>query len=316
MLHNFVQNNRPFNWVKKGIIPIKAYENYTHKSLPTTIHYRDNIFVLAFVQRNEMGKSHTFLTKIAVENESIKILEEPKKALCPGKIGSFDMDGAISCCFITHQGKTYLYYCGWQNLLGGLWSCNTGRAILDFDSLSLQREFDGPVVSANPMNSTCATATVFYHVGDVMHTLYNSILEWTEQEGGSLRPLYGLHHATSIDGVRWNYSKELCIPFADEYEYAFGRPSVLFEDGVYYLWFACRATKNTSTYRMGFAHSVDGINWARNDKISGIDVSLSGWDSEMICYPCVFKHENRYYMLYNGNDYGKTGIGLAVLEED
>jgi hypothetical protein len=34
----------------------------------------------------------------------------------------------------------------------------------------------------------------------------------------------------------------------------------------------------------------------------------------MIEYPCVFDHDRRRYMLYNGNDYGRTGIGLAVLE--
>ena len=48
---------------------------------------------------------------------------------------------------------------------------------------------------------------------------------------------------------------------------------------------------------------------------AGIDVSASGWDSEMIAYPYVFAHEGDYYMLYNGNGYGKTGIGLAVLDK-
>ena len=45
-----------------------------------------------------------------------------------------------------------------------------------------------------------------------------------------------------------------------------------------------------------------------------IDVSEDGWDSEMICYPHVFDHSGRRYMLYNGNGYGASGIGLAVLE--
>jgi len=36
----------------------------------------------------------------------------------------------------------------------------------------------------------------------------------------------------------------------------------------------------------------------------------------MIFYPFVFDHKGKRHMLYNGNDYGKTGIGLAVLEQD
>ena len=45
--------------------------------------------------------------------------------------------------------------------------------------------------------------------------------------------------------------------------------------------------------------------------MAGIDASDSGWDSEMIEYPCVFDAAGTRYMLYNGNGFGKTGIGLA-----
>jgi len=36
----------------------------------------------------------------------------------------------------------------------------------------------------------------------------------------------------------------------------------------------------------------------------------------MICYPFVFCHKGKKYMLYNGNDYGRAGFGLATLEQD
>jgi hypothetical protein len=35
--------------------------------------------------------------------------------------------------------------------------------------------------------------------------------------------------------------------------------------------------------------------------------------SEMIKYPFVFDHDGERSMLYNGNGYGKTGVGLAVM---
>jgi hypothetical protein len=31
----------------------------------------------------------------------------------------------------------------------------------------------------------------------------------------------------------------------------------------------------------------------------------------MVAYPLVLRHGDRLHMLYNGNDYGRTGIGLA-----
>lgn len=62
-----------------------------------------------------------------------------------------------------------------------------------------------------------------------------------------------------------------------------------------------------------FAESTNGLDWQRKDEEAGIDVSENGWDSEMIEYPFIFDHKGTRYMLYNGNSYGKTGFGLAVI---
>jgi hypothetical protein len=34
----------------------------------------------------------------------------------------------------------------------------------------------------------------------------------------------------------------------------------------------------------------------------------------MIEYPFVFRHRDRWIMLYNGNDYGRSGFGMASSE--
>ncbi len=44
-----------------------------------------------------------------------------------------------------------------------------------------------------------------------------------------------------------------------------------------------------------------------------IDVSAEGWDSETVCYASVIAVQSRILMLYNGNDYGRTGFGIAEL---
>ena len=88
------------------------------------------------------------------------------------------------------------------------------------------------------------------------------------------------------------------------------RPCVLKENGLYKMWYSYRG----QSYRIGYAESKDGFEWTRMDADVGIDVSESGWDSEMIEYPFVFDQNGERFMLYNGNSYGKTGIGLARLE--
>jgi hypothetical protein len=45
----------------------------------------------------------------------------------------------------------------------------------------------------------------------------------------------------------------------------------------------------------------------------GIERSTSGWDSEMIEYAWLQRHGDETYLLYNGNGFGRSGVGLARL---
>ena len=103
----------------------------------------------------------------------------------------------------------------------------------------------------------------------------------------------------------------------NNFEYAISRPTVIKESfDKYKMWYSYRAQSNIKTYRIGYAESNDGKIWIRMDKkMKDFDVSKNGWDSEMICYPFVFNHKNKYYMLYNGNKYGKSGFGIAIMED-
>lgn len=308
-----LQNIQEFNWEKKGLLKAPTISGYTHCSHPTIIHVKDDNFIVAFTSRDSNQKSHIFLSKALVSNSVIELLGEPKLALKPGAMGYFDCDGVISGCLIKNNDKYYLYYVGWQNLPDNLWICDTGRAILNIEDLELDKEFLGPVFGRDKDNPLFAAATAFYITEDGQwNSWYNTGISWKKTDSG-LKHFYGIHHATSVDGIAWKSNPNFCIPFADKYEYAFGRPSVVYWNNLYHMWFAHRASKDISTYRIGFASSKDGLKWNRNDSISGIDVSSDGWDSEMICYPCVFEHKGYKYMLYNGNDYGKTGFGYALL---
>jgi hypothetical protein len=85
------------------------------------------------------------------------------------------------------------------------------------------------------------------------------------------------------------------------------------------MWYCYRDSEDfrdgRGAYRMGYAESRDGIGFERLDTRVGIDVAPEGWDSTMICYPCVVEVDGRTLMFYNGNGFGQTGFGYAVLEE-
>ena len=140
---------------------------------------------------------------------------------------------------------------------------------------------------------------------------YESLVSW---DGGASGPVRGfaIKHAASRDGVSWARLNEISIGDALERPYV-SNPSVVVDEDLFRMWYSY---KTGDRYRIGYAESQGGGVWTRKDDEAGIDVSGTGWDSDDIEYPCVFAHGREHYMLYNGNQYGQTGFGLARLEKD
>jgi hypothetical protein len=304
-----------FHFSKCGLVYSPSDNEWTHASHPCVAHYKEDVYVVAFTRRDSTRKSHIFLAYAQLSNSAFSLITEPKHVLAPGAPGHFDCDGVISGCFVELNGECLLYYVGWQNLPDGLWMCDTGVATLSLDNLTATRLFDGPVLGRDRTHPLFVAATAFAVTPDnLLHCWYNSGISW-QLRGDRWHHKYGLHHAVSENGIDWKHLPGMTIPFKDEYEYAFGRPSVVKWKDRYHMWFAHRASKLIDTYRIGYAVSEDCYTWDRDDELSGIDVSEAGWDSEMICYPSVFLVNGNVSMLYNGNGYGATGFGYAKMED-
>ena len=138
---------------------------------------------------------------------------------------------------------------------------------------------------------------------------YDSADYWISEE----LPRYNIKYAESLDGINWKRNVDVSVTYKNDQETRVSRASIIKDDGIYRMWF-CYAM-GSGGYNMGYAESNDGIKFNRMDEKVGIELSTSGWDSEMICYPNVFKHKGETYMLYCGNGYGRTGFGLAVLRK-
>jgi len=161
---------------------------------------------------------------------------------------------------------------------------------------------------------------VLYDTDDKTWKLwYASSTGWTMVRGQP-EPLYQVTYAESGNGYEWARHDTICLPYTFDGE-ANARPCVLKENGRYRMWYCFRGsvdyrTDKSQSYRLGYAESADGRSWMRKDADIGIDRSDDGWDSVMIEYPFVYEHKGRKYMLYNGNGFGETGFGYAVLVED
>ena len=76
------------------------------------------------------------------------------------------------------------------------------------------------------------------------------------------------------------------------------------------MWYAIKYPVH---YKIGYAESF-GDGWIRRDDNLEFAGIAGDWEDENIEYPAVFDHGGRRYMLYNGNGYGRTGFGIAILE--
>jgi hypothetical protein len=118
-----------------------------------------------------------------------------------------------------------------------------------------------------------------------------------------------IKYAESTDGISWDRAGRIAVPLAgDGREFAVARPNVIRERDRYRMWYSRR----TPDYRIGYAESPDGNAWTRRDELAGIEPSPGSWDGRTIEYACVFDAAGDRYMLYNGDDYGRAGFGLAV----
>ena len=302
-------------WKKLGKIfsPQDVNRNWmvTHAMDPVADHIKDDIYRIYFCGRNASNQSLIGFVEINL-NDPFRILYAPQDpVLTLGELGSFDDNGVTASWIVNYQNKKYLYYIGWKPRSTTRFGLMTGLAISSDSGKTFTRYSNAPILNLTNLEPySILTAPCVLKEGNIWKMWYVSCTGWLHAD----LPKYNIKYATSNDGIYWKQDGIVCIDYKNENETALARPSVLFEDNRYKMWYSFKDP--AIGYRMGYAESLDGISWVRMDEQVGIDVSLTGWDSEMIQYPYVFNHKKTKYMLYNGNEYGKDGVGLAILSNE
>jgi hypothetical protein len=284
----------------------------THGMVPIARHRSYGVYDIYYTVRDKLGRGSIFFAKFDIDK--LKWISSPKLGLGVGDIGTFDDNGCVTASIVkTHLGEEYFYYSGVNVRNTVPFSSNSGVALIADDG-TLRRLYNGPVIDRNHIEPHFSAMPYVIHDGQ-FKAWYLSGARWEKINDG-LKHFYNIKYAESTDGINWIQNGVVAIDFANQYEYAIARPCVVkMAEDRYAMWYCYRGKALINSYRIGYAESSDGISWKRLDSQVGIDVSDQGWDSEMICYPFVFKHDESLFMMYNGNDYGKSGFGLAVLDK-
>lgn len=300
------------HWKKLGrIFSVHRRSSWmvSHSAVSSAEHLSGDWFRAYFSTRDAKGRSHIGAAEfdIAHPGRIRNVARSP--ILAPGKLGAFDDSGAMPSCIVRTARAKRLYYVGWNVGITVPFRHSIGLAIGPLSGHRFHRYSDGPIIDRGPYEPYFASAPYVLREGSRWRMWYLSCQKW-EMRNGVPKHWYRICYRESADGIDWPVSKTplVCIDFRRG-EYAIARPCVIRDSNRYRMWYSYRGR----FYRIGYAESADGIKWKRKDDLAGIRPSKHGWDSESVEYPYVFDHENDRYMLYNGNGYGKTGLGLAVL---
>ena len=301
-------------WRKLGLVfcPSGSEEwMSSHAAGPIANHLEGDYFKVYFSPRDAKKRSQIASLVLRMYDEKASVVEGSiEHVLSHGENGCFDDCGCTITSAVKDGKRHILYYVGWslaitipfRNAIGAAVSENgSGR----FERVSLAPIFDRSMVDPISLGS-CSVLKEY----DKYRMWYGSCISW---KGHTVKDYnVQIKYAESKDGFTWNPFNKIVLVSKYPEEDKIGKPHVIYENNYYKMWYSY---KKGRYFRMGYAESENGMKWERMDEKVGIDVSDSGWDSEMIEYPFIFDHKRQRYMLYNGNEYGKTGFGLAVLEK-
>lgn len=299
-------------WRKLG--QIYSADNVLHPKLrshaanPLPVHMEGDVYRVFFSSRDDHNRSSVGALDFDIKRRDV--LEVYNKPIFEhGPQGSFFADGvSIGNCYRA-DGQTFMLFMGWQAPENAHWRGDIGKLRVS-DDLDLTLCGAEPLLASNDKDPlSLSYPWVLPARGGGYDMWYGSTISWTSGNG---EMLHVIKHATSHDGHAWE-RRGIAVPYSEDIAQAFSRPSVVWNnDGTGQMWFSYRGSKNTP-YRIGYARCMDGQTWEVALKDAGIDVSPDGWDSDMIEYPFVLEHQGERYMFYNGNGFGRTGFGLAIL---
>ena len=293
-------------WVSKGLIlkpNKKIWWMYSHVGATFAEVIKNNTVKLYISGRAKDNKSRIGCAYIEFGKE-IKIIKIDKNPILDisKKPGFFDTDGILYPYIVNFKKNTFMYYCGWMNHKTFTYNCNIGLAIKKNKRFIKYAKYPiMPLDETDPIGT--GSMSVYKVNNNLLRMYYVSFLPW-EGSTGKYQPRYFIKIAESNDGFNWKKLNMAAISLRKK-EIAVAKPCIYIKNNKVKLFFCAR----DKYYNIFSASSKDGLNFKRDKK--KLIQPFGKWDKNSQAYPYVFNLNKRLIMLYNGNNYGKTGLGYA-----
>ena len=288
---------------------------------PSTLVFDDfvRVYFSCRPQADKQGQYVSYSAYVDLDRKDLfKVLRVSDQPILPlGGLGEFDEFGTYPVSVIRNGDEVRAYYGGWTRCESVPFNVAIGLATSIDQGQTFNKFGNGPVLSYSPDEPFVLSGPKIRRFDNKWYLWYIAGRKWKMVDGRA-EPVYKIRMATSDDGVGWVKLNKDIIKSRIEEDEAQASPDVFYANGKYHMFFCYRYSSDyrgkENGYRIGYASSVDLVNWVRDDTKAGIDVSAEGWDSEMISYPHIFELDGKIYLAYLGNQVGRYGFGLAVLD--
>ena len=301
------------HWHKLGLIykPVGELpwaQSHAYVPIPILIDQETIRIFIAFWDKEQIGR----IGYVDVwANNPIKIKKiSPQPVLDVGAPGMFDENGVTPMTVLRHESKIYLFYSGWQLGNKVRYYIFTGVAVSSDQGETFSRLSRVPILDRTENESLVRSSACVVKAGEFWKLWYIASNNWADIHG-KLRVACDIRFQESANFMHWQPKGKICLKPDMNSEFSLSMPDIWFENGLPRMIYSIRSMDNK--YRLGYAESENDIDWIRKDKQIGIDVSPSGWDSEMICFGKRISTAYGTYLFYSGNNFGEDGFGVAVL---
>lgn len=306
-------------WTDYGLIfKVDKLESWavSHCYVPTAIELADRIRVYAAFWDDRMYGRLGFVD--IDKTNPTKILGYSQTPLLKDSLrGSFDCDGVTPLSVINDGEKIRLYYAGWKKFDNPYkrYTLFTGLAVGDLSGNNFERYKSTPIIG--PRNNAEIIRTggfvcfennkwlLYYACSNGFYTHENKII-----------PSYSLNRLCSDDGLNWDdNSEEIIFPTIEGKVMGYGRSAIWKRSPTQFTGLIPVRSWNGTYSNILFTESNDGFNWNKLSINGMAFLSSHTIDNQKeVTFPSLVHQKNRILMFYNGNEFGKDGLRLAIWE--
>lgn len=284
----------------------KVKLNYA--SNPTAITIADSQLRIFFNSRDFQNRSSIYsidLLPQSLEPDYASVFLQHAH----GKESSYFSHGISVGQLFDFHGERLLSIMGWKCYRDRHWEGRIGSIPLGADG-NLAELVTSPWMDLDEVDPISLSYPAVLEDEDCKSIWYGSTITW---DAGNGEMVHVLKEAKlSQDGKIMKSGKVL--PYVLGSAQAFSRPAIVKIGTKFLMAYSFRG--NISKYRIGFMQIGDVGSASHLRGISPFLHSNNAWESEMVEYPSFFNFNEHLFMLYNGNSFGKTGIGIVEVIPD